>query len=617
MKHSVGKTIAQLRTEKGWTQVELAEKLQVSDKAVSKWEKDGGLPSIEFFPVMSELFGVSIDYLLTGKTCEKEIVMISKAELCAKNDDVALANEVLNLSSDEQGKNIVDYILQYQSFKVFKRLCEIDAKFINRFKILDAINFAILSNSLSLLDHSEFSLRVGYRFDFENWNEIKNLRSVEDSEYFKNNREKEVCILPRSFFTMLVTDKRINETTMSELLTAQNGRKCVWYHAFPYMIDEAYKNGNNDLLHRLIDVAKNNNDNGYEIISAIKYNFYNNKLSYFFVSCGFGKEGYGFVRILESTIKSALEKGDFELFNELNDINIRVEEFLKNKFEFDYSNSSKCYIASDDEIRVAKLKLDKSISQTELQVQSAIQEGIICIDELLEVKGFKTIKSALEKYPIHRLEQLYNMLKEGKNRELFQMAVDDKNTKFATLIIKNNKEDILEYIFSCYKNYNGINGRHLYYFENGRRIDLSNISYNTKNIDMFLEKLNLCKQRIINELSLKMDKERIAGDLTKEFFENELSKGNTDMVIVKLCVLLEAILRCDYHYEGDLSDMISKYCSGFNTYDDEGNDFDPYTPKMLHKLRMNRNSIVHSEKCKETLTIDDIKWCIDYICDFK
>lgn len=116
MKHSVGKTIAQLRTEKGWTQVELAEKLQVSDKAVSKWEKDGGLPSIEFFPVMSELFGVSIDYLLMGKTCEKEIVTISKAELCAKNDDVALASEVLNLSSDEQGKNIVDYILEYQSF---------------------------------------------------------------------------------------------------------------------------------------------------------------------------------------------------------------------------------------------------------------------------------------------------------------------------------------------------------------------------------------------------------------------------------------------------------------------------------------------------------------------
>ena len=43
-KHSVGQTIAALRKKKGWTQVELAEKLQVSDKAVSKWEKDDSYP---------------------------------------------------------------------------------------------------------------------------------------------------------------------------------------------------------------------------------------------------------------------------------------------------------------------------------------------------------------------------------------------------------------------------------------------------------------------------------------------------------------------------------------------------------------------------------------------
>ena len=80
-KHSVGKTIAELRKDKGWTQLELAEKLQVSDKAVSKWEKDNGSPSVEFFPVLAELFGVSIDYLMTGKKVEPQIVAMSKIEL--------------------------------------------------------------------------------------------------------------------------------------------------------------------------------------------------------------------------------------------------------------------------------------------------------------------------------------------------------------------------------------------------------------------------------------------------------------------------------------------------------------------------------------------------------
>ena len=89
MAHSIGKTIAELRKEKGWTQVELAEKLQVSDKAVSKWEKDDAFPSVEFFPVLAQLFGVSIDYLMTGKAPDKEVIVLSKAELCAKSLRIA------------------------------------------------------------------------------------------------------------------------------------------------------------------------------------------------------------------------------------------------------------------------------------------------------------------------------------------------------------------------------------------------------------------------------------------------------------------------------------------------------------------------------------------------
>ena len=65
--HSIGKTIASLRKSKGWTQAELAEKLNVSDKAVSKWESGNGLPEISQFPALASLFDVSIDYLMTGE----------------------------------------------------------------------------------------------------------------------------------------------------------------------------------------------------------------------------------------------------------------------------------------------------------------------------------------------------------------------------------------------------------------------------------------------------------------------------------------------------------------------------------------------------------------------
>jgi transcriptional regulator with XRE-family HTH domain len=64
---NIGERIAKLRKLKNWTQNELAEQLYVTDKAVSKWENCNGDPGIEFIPVLSDLFGVTTDYLLTGQ----------------------------------------------------------------------------------------------------------------------------------------------------------------------------------------------------------------------------------------------------------------------------------------------------------------------------------------------------------------------------------------------------------------------------------------------------------------------------------------------------------------------------------------------------------------------
>ena len=65
---NVGKTISKLRKKLGLTQLELANKLNVSDKTVSKWENGGGFPEISLLPAISEVFGISIDYLLKGDT---------------------------------------------------------------------------------------------------------------------------------------------------------------------------------------------------------------------------------------------------------------------------------------------------------------------------------------------------------------------------------------------------------------------------------------------------------------------------------------------------------------------------------------------------------------------
>lgn len=59
-----GNRIAELRLARNWTQVQLAQKLNVSKQTVSNWENNNILPSIELLIKLARLFSVSTDYLL-------------------------------------------------------------------------------------------------------------------------------------------------------------------------------------------------------------------------------------------------------------------------------------------------------------------------------------------------------------------------------------------------------------------------------------------------------------------------------------------------------------------------------------------------------------------------
>ena len=62
--------IIQLRKRNGWSQEELAEKLNVSRQSVSKWESAGSIPDISKIIEMSRIFEVSTDYLLKDDSSE-------------------------------------------------------------------------------------------------------------------------------------------------------------------------------------------------------------------------------------------------------------------------------------------------------------------------------------------------------------------------------------------------------------------------------------------------------------------------------------------------------------------------------------------------------------------
>ena len=80
MKKTLGTMIAELRKQHGMTQLELAEKMGVTDKAVSKWERDLSCPDINSVPTLAEILGVSVEELMQVKK-EAEVPVSKMAEI--------------------------------------------------------------------------------------------------------------------------------------------------------------------------------------------------------------------------------------------------------------------------------------------------------------------------------------------------------------------------------------------------------------------------------------------------------------------------------------------------------------------------------------------------------
>lgn len=83
-KQAFGSFLAQLRREKGWTQKDLAEKLYVSDKAVSKWERGLSVPDVSLLLPLAELLGISVTELLEGRRLEEQQLPANEVEILVK-----------------------------------------------------------------------------------------------------------------------------------------------------------------------------------------------------------------------------------------------------------------------------------------------------------------------------------------------------------------------------------------------------------------------------------------------------------------------------------------------------------------------------------------------------
>lgn len=143
---TIGDRIKLKRKELGLTQAELGKKLNVTDRAVSKWEQNEGNPDMSIIASLANVLGVSLDYLILGK--EDEIISIDdmdtekRALYLAKKDDIEsfvkykyddvyilfdseIRRFIFNRDTNAKfHENLRNAIIENKSYKIFSALLD-------------------------------------------------------------------------------------------------------------------------------------------------------------------------------------------------------------------------------------------------------------------------------------------------------------------------------------------------------------------------------------------------------------------------------------------------------------------------------------------------------------
>ncbi|MCI8485308.1 MAG: helix-turn-helix domain-containing protein [Lachnospiraceae bacterium] len=110
-----GKTIAYLRKQKNYTQKELAQLINISDKAVSKWERGLGFPDVSTLPKLSIILGADIESILTGNISSYRKSWVGILLLDKGNDNIYAGSYIYD-------KPLVYFLLSYYMLVGIKKI---------------------------------------------------------------------------------------------------------------------------------------------------------------------------------------------------------------------------------------------------------------------------------------------------------------------------------------------------------------------------------------------------------------------------------------------------------------------------------------------------------------
>lgn len=614
--HSVGKTIAKLRKSRNWTQVELAEKLNVSDKAVSKWESESGLPEISQFPTLAKLFDVSIDYLMMGKIDEtislddmdsnkRMFYLIKKDDVenyikydypsktyfdDFKSDNSAIVSIIENKSAKIFNACVRSGIQlkpsHYNCFTLvgaiyehidtlIKMACDSDC--LEFFKTIDFLSFAVGDKTQQLKSNGSVRIiHTSYRHTYDP--KTAYLVSSDVFEYIFNsptvsNRIVEYISTYRAF-----QSNSINYGSCVSDWGTING---TFYFLEQNIIEQLYKTKRFELLFDFIQQIKLDTAKTIKIFNELTYEsqvLYELQNGYLLRN---DSGSYGRTTIIGKLI--TIDKKIVELaISNLDDhwTNIFVDynrEIVKESTKGILNYESKVIFAPDtqelnalyDEVkrqkRISKIKDNTTITDKQRREQLFAENALSIADVIWSDDYDLFAKFPEEQTNSVTLLDVVNADCSDIRFYIHALNVDDNmqnlNTALKAVLEKHpDRYDILDTLLSA-----------------GATID-DNVAFT-----------NILKQNVALYFSSKettISNVEIDNNVSKDILLKSLNEGKLEYVIVNLTMVLERKLKDKFTEQNmDLIDMIDK-AHNLNTISD-------FECKMLHNLRKARNGIIH------------------------
>ena len=311
----LGKLLQELRNQKGLTQKELAAKLHVSDKAISKWETGVNLPTMQFIPRIAKFYNVPIDDLLTARILDdehgEEVSQKIISDITKENIRKSKLIKIISIISFLAILILtIAYIFTrtYNKFKFYHVYLEEDdlsisngvyvetrirdSMYINNIKLLNykIKNTDTISINLYYLENDkEYVLQCFSKLDYINYIDNESLIKVDDlSKYFD-----------KLYLKVIVIDENgdVQEFTGKLIFTLDFSNNKIFYkekdnnelsnNKINYSNDEIksilLKNGFEETSNGIFYKKENKYSIHYNInINKFNYNFEENNLNYRF-----------------------------------------------------------------------------------------------------------------------------------------------------------------------------------------------------------------------------------------------------------------------------------------------------------------------------------------------